>query len=117
MKEDAGSFTPLDPEKIFPVSSKLKKSKSVSKMNFSNKQEEAKSRISSIIKQNRPKPLIKSKYVTTTPSDRSPAVTSSLPQIKSSMMSSIPKASKSARKFFSKRSPSSKRRLIKTNLY
>lgn len=116
MKEESGNYTPLDPEKIYPVSSKLSKSKSSSKIGLINRQKKERLRIEATIKQNRPQPLIKSKYM----SSGSPSSTylrNSMTQIKSSMVSPLPKASKSARKFFTKRAGLKKRKVLKNKLF
>lgn len=120
MKENAGNFTPLDPERIFPVSAKLNKNKSAQKLNYNSLQPASKSKIEAIVNLNRPKPLIKSKYMTSTGiygEQSNDNLRSSLPQLKTPLMSSIPKASKSANKWHNKRSGSQRRRIIKGKLY
>lgn len=119
MKEDAGEFTPLDPERIFPVSGKLSKTKSVQKLTQRSFKEPEELKLEALVNKNRPKPLIKSKYTTLgSPGlENSPSkMRSSLPKLKVSSPLPLPKASKSARKFFSKRGNSQSRRLLKNSL-
>jgi hypothetical protein len=77
---------------------------------YANNIADTKSRIESVMLQNRPSPFNKGKYKSTKSnvSTYSPYLLGgpSLPQIKSSVMSPFPKASKTARTFFNKRSGS-----------
>ena len=116
MKEEAGNFIPLDPEKIYPISGKLSQSKSVSKLSLVNQQDKERSRIEAAIKKNRPQPLVNEKVRNFR--KKSPSgLRSSLTQIKSSVVSPLPKASKSQGKFFSKRSSSKKRKILRNKLF
>jgi hypothetical protein len=119
MKENAGDFIPLDPEKIFPVSGKLTKNKSLQKLTYRSLQPENKNKIDMVANRNRPKPLIKSKYLTSSSNfDWSGEKGgSSLPQLKKSSNSPLPKASQSANKFYSNRVGSQKRRKISNKLF
>mmetsp|Transcript_6976 Transcript_6976/g.6508 ORF Transcript_6976/g.6508 Transcript_6976/m.6508 type:complete len:95 (-) Transcript_6976:193-477(-) len=50
MKEDAGNFTPLDPEKIYPISSKQSNTKSSPNLGLVVEQEKERDRIKDVIK-------------------------------------------------------------------
>lgn len=119
MKENAGDFIALDPEKIFPVTGKMNKSKSYQKLTYRSLQPENKNKIDLAINRNRPKPLIKSKYLTSSTNFEWSGSNggSSLPQLKKSSNSPLPKASQSANKFYSKKSGSQKRRIINHKLF
>lgn len=116
MKEDAGAFTTLDSEKIYPVSNKLNQSKSSPKLGFINQQQKERNRIEAAISKNRPQPLEKTKYMSSEASSPS-VLRNSMTQIRSQVAEPIPKASKSARKFFSKRGGSKKRKVLKNKLF
>lgn len=125
MKEDDGNFTPLDPVKIYPNSSKLTKSNSIKKINTDNIQPNIKNHIESMmINRNRPKPLIKSKYTTQITNSSMPKESGSLPKLKSPLMSSSSKtnpnfysANKSQKKWFTKRGSSQKKSIVKDNIF
>ena len=125
MKEDDGNFTPLDPIKIYPSSSKITKSKSIQKISTDKIQPNVKSQIESMmINRNRPKPLIQSKYTTPITSSTLPKVSSSLPKLKSPLISSSSKtnsnfysANQSQKKWFTKRGSSQKKSLLKDKVF
>ena len=118
MKEDDGNYATLDAVKIYPKTyNKIDKTKSVKKLKYEKLQPNVREKIDSfIVNRNRPKPLIKSKYMKSGgQANKLPTLRSSLPKLKSPLTTSKNAKTlyKSSRKWHTNRSGSKNRTIIR----